>query len=121
MAKNAILAALMEVLPENIAKDVIEHRRAIKYPLTVTAARGLAREYGKTGNPEKAAEYHLIMGWRGFFAEWMNKPQIFRDGVNPSPKSGGAPQTFLEGTPDHIKARIVLPANHFTNVWKGKQ
>ena len=111
---------LMQVLPEEIAADVILHRKGLKCPLTATAARTLVKEYVLAGNPVEAAEHHLNVGWRGFKAAWMNKGNRFQDSGNPMPKQGGAPVTFHEHTPDHIASRVILPANHFSKTWKDR-
>lgn len=124
MAKKpdqTVIDVLRECLPEDLAADIITHRKNIKVPLTPRGAKALVRQYKLTGNPEAAAEHHLNMGWRGFEAVWMKKPAQYRDEANPTPRAGGAPQTFFDDTPDHIKARSVRPANHFLNKWQGKQ
>lgn len=81
-----LMVILSPVIGEDLAKDVILHRKGIKCPLTENGAKQLVREYLKTGNPVAAAEHHLNMGWRGFFAEWTKKKGSgFVDAANPMP------------------------------------
>lgn len=110
---------LMQVLPEELALDVIQHRKGLKCPLTATGAKALVKQYQLAGNPVEAAEHHLNVGWRGFKAEWMNKGNRYQDTGNPMPKQGGAPVSFDSSVPDHIASRVILPKNHFSKTWKG--
>lgn len=69
---SPILAALMTVLDEEHAAAVVEHRRVtIKKPLTVFAAKLLAKEFAKCADPHAAVEEMILGGWRGFKAEWV--------------------------------------------------
>jgi len=82
------LAVLEPFLGEELARDIIAHRRGLKAPLTGRGAKALVREYQQTGNAVSAAEHHLNMGWRGFSAAWMQPRQgrQFHDSNNPMPK-----------------------------------
>jgi hypothetical protein len=82
---NEILAVLSPALGEELAKDIIAHRKGIKCPLTSRGARALLKQYEATGNAVNAAEHHLNMGWRGFDAAWMKPKANFRDEHNPMP------------------------------------
>ena len=68
---DEIIAELGRVVSLETALAVIDHRRKIKKPLTVRAARGLASRYAQCRDgPEAAAEYHLTHGNQGFEPEW---------------------------------------------------
>lgn len=90
------LAVLQPFLGEELAKDVIAHRRGMKVPLTARGAKSLIKEYQTTGNAVAAAEHHLNMGWRGFQADWMKpKGRGYHDSGNPTPRPSanyGAPK-----------------------------
>lgn len=85
--RAAIMAIFTPVLGEELAADIIAHRKNIRVPLTVRAAKSLLKEYELTGNPVHAAETHLNRGWRGFSHEWIKKPGAFTDTNNPTAKT----------------------------------
>ena len=93
-----IMEILSPALGNELAKDIIAHRRGKKCPLTPRGAKALLREYEATGNAVLAAEEHLNRGWQGFKAEWVTKGKNFTDPHNPSPR----PQSREE----YIKAAI---------------
>lgn len=95
-----ILEILAPVLGEELAKDVIAHRRGLKCPLTARGAKALLKQYEMTGNPVEAAEEHLNRGWQGFKAEWMQKGKSFRDERNPMP---------LKTSANYGPAEVVSP------------
>jgi len=81
--------SIMEIfkeLGEELAADIVKHRKGKKCELTPRGARSLMREYEATGNAIAAAEEHLNRGWQGFKAEWLKKPMGFMDSNNPFPK-----------------------------------
>lgn len=81
------LSVLQPFLGEELAKDIISHRRGLKAPLTGRGAKALVREYMSTGDAVAAAEHHLNMGWRGFSADWMKpKGRGYHDAANPAPR-----------------------------------
>lgn len=81
-----IMEILAPVLGEDLAKDIIAHRRGLKCPLTARGAKALLKQYQLAGDPIAAAEHHLNMGWRGFQSEWMKpKGRTFHDTNNPMP------------------------------------
>ena len=94
---NEIMEILSPVLGEDLAKDVISHRKGLKCPLTPRGAKALLKQYEMTGNPVEAAEEHLNRGWQGFKAEWMQKGRSFRDERNPMPV-----QSANYGRPDPV-------------------
>lgn len=72
MSQQSILDALMPTLDEEHALAVIEHRRVtIKKPLTVFAARLLAKRFAAWGDPNEAAEIMIEKCWQGFSPEWV--------------------------------------------------
>lgn len=81
-----IIEILAPILGDELAKDIIAHRRGKKCPLTPRGAKALLREYQATGNPVAAAEEHLNRGWQGFKAEWVLKGKGFIDPHNPMPR-----------------------------------
>lgn len=95
-----ILEILAPVLGEELAKDVIAHRKGLKCPLTARGAKALLKQYEMTGNAVEAAEEHLNRGWQGFKAEWMQKGKSFRDERNPMP---------LKTSANYGPAEIVSP------------
>lgn len=79
-------AVLETVLSADIADGVIAHRRAIRKPITVLAAEGLARSFAETGQPDAAARMMIERAWTGFKAEWFvkeAKPQAGRFSSDP--------------------------------------
>lgn len=95
-----ILEILSPVLGEDLAKDIISHRKGLKCPLTARGAKALLKQYEMTGNAVEAAEEHLNRGWQGFKAEWMQKGKSFRDERNPMP---------LKTSANYGRAEIVSP------------
>ena len=63
--------ALSLVLDEEHATAIVDHRKAMKKPLTEFAAKLLAKEFAKCADPNLAAEAMLLNGWRGFNATWI--------------------------------------------------
>lgn len=63
-----------------MARAVIDHRRAIKHPLTEHAAKQLASKFGATPDPNAAADLMIERGWLGFKPEWMERDTVARDG-----------------------------------------
>ena len=73
-------------MPEDLAIDIIKHRRAKKAKLTARVAKMLLEEYKSFGNVEKAAEHHLARGWVFFKCEWINQASRFTDQHHPTPR-----------------------------------
>lgn len=80
-----LLDVLEPVLGNELAKDIIAHRKGLKCPLTPRGAVALLKQYQLTGSPVEAAEEHLNRGWQGFKAEWIKPKANFRDERNPMP------------------------------------
>lgn len=95
---------LREDMPEDLAIDVVKHRRRKKAHITARIARSLIREYKAFGNVEKAAELHLTRGWISFEADWA-RPKVgrtFHDSNNPMPVQSanyGRPEPIIHQEP----------------------
>lgn len=72
IATPTALSILSQALTTKTAQDVIDHRKALKKPLTPRAAEGLVYAFNAFGDPERAAEAMIVNGWQGFKAEWMS-------------------------------------------------
>jgi hypothetical protein len=69
---NAILHELLRVLDEDRALAVIDHRKVtIKKPLTVHAAKLLAKRLAAWGDANAAADLMIERCWQGFDASWV--------------------------------------------------
>ena len=79
---HAIILQIFSELGEELALDVIKHRKALRCELTPRGAKALMREYIASGDAVRAAEHHLNMGWRGYSATWIKGG--FTDSHNPS-------------------------------------
>lgn len=62
---------LCGVIPPDLVDDIVRLRRRKKANLTVRVANRLATEYRAFGDPEKAAEIHLMRGWTSFECSWV--------------------------------------------------
>lgn len=68
---SSSLEILSQALTAKTAQDVIDHRKALKKPLTPRAAEGLLNAFNAFGDPERAAEAMIVNGWQGFKPEWL--------------------------------------------------
>ena len=75
---HAILDALMTALDEEHAQAVVDHRRAIRAPMTVHAAGLLAKQFARCADPNEAADEMIMRGWRGFKPEWVRDRDMTR-------------------------------------------
>lgn len=74
--KAPSVADLLRELPADLATDFIQHRKALKAPITHTAVEGIKREAKKASMTfEQAVTCIIERGWRGFKAEWVTKDQ----------------------------------------------
>lgn len=106
------LSVLKPFLGEELAKDIVAHRRGLKAPLTGRGAKALVREYQSTGNAVTAAEHHLNMGWRGFSADWMKpKGRGYHDAANPAPRGDMASFTRNLMDYDNANSRVDTQGN----------
>lgn len=74
----AILDALLTVLDEDHAHAVVEHRRAMRRPLTVHAASLLAKQFARCADPNEGADEMILRGWQGFKPEWIRDRDMTR-------------------------------------------
>lgn len=63
-------AELSTVLDADRAKAVIEHRQRLRKPLTPRAAHLLAEKFGRTINPNAAADLMIEKGWQSIEPDW---------------------------------------------------
>lgn len=82
------LAVLSECLSEQSARDLIEHRKKLRKPLTVRAARSLAKDFIAYGDPEAAVDMVIKNGWQGFHPSWVSNQT--RAGPSPNGRGGMA-------------------------------
>lgn len=68
-----LLAILGEVLTAEMAGGIIDHRLALRKPLTPLAAKILVKEMNACGDPMGAAGMMLAKGWQGFQAAWYER------------------------------------------------
>jgi hypothetical protein len=73
--KHAILDALRDVLDEEHAVGLIDHRKAKKAPLTLLAAKILIKQLRLCPDPNEAVEEMINRNWTGLKAEWLRKAQ----------------------------------------------
>jgi uncharacterized protein YdaU (DUF1376 family) len=60
---------------EQVWNDFLQQRKQVKAPVTETALAGIQREAAKAGwSLEQALTECTVRGWRGFKADWVNKP-----------------------------------------------
>lgn len=72
LTKISVKSELMNVLDEEHSQAVIDHRKAIKKPMTVRAAQLLAAKFAKCPDPNAAADVMISSGWQGFEPEWLD-------------------------------------------------
>ncbi|PBB75192.1 hypothetical protein CK227_10395 [Mesorhizobium sp. WSM4308] len=70
-ARHAILDALLAVLDDEHAQELIQHRKAKKAALTPMATRILIKQFLLYGDPNGAVEEMINRNWVGFKADWM--------------------------------------------------
>ena len=64
---------LQIALGDELAAEVIAHRKVMRKPLIPSAASRLAKQFLATGQPEDAARMMIDKGWQGFEASWFTK------------------------------------------------
>jgi|SRR5581483_5658922 len=78
--REDIVRELKIALDDEHADAIVAHRKALKRPLTDRAAKLLAQQFLQTSDPNAAADLMIAKGWRGFQAEWLDKPTPRRNG-----------------------------------------
>ena len=73
---------LSEILGEELARGVVDHRKRIRKPLTPYAAKLLAAKFESCPDPPAAAQAMIANGWQGIDPTWMKpkdgKPDLQR-------------------------------------------
>lgn len=95
----AVIDALMAVLDEEHAHAVVDHRRALRKPLTLHAARLLAKQFALCANPNEGADEMIMRGWQGFKPEWIRDRNIMA--VKPQPRTMAEYTRTLLDTIEH--------------------
>lgn len=73
--RNNPFAVLRDALGDELAMDVVDHRKAIRKPMTDRAARELLANFERYGDPQAAARAMIANGWQGFNADWLRRQQ----------------------------------------------
>lgn len=68
-----LMDELERVIDAERAEAVIEHRKALRKPLTVRAAKLLAGRFAKCPDPNAAADAMIANGWQSFDSAWLQK------------------------------------------------
>lgn len=82
---------LSEALGNDLAAEVVDHRKRMGRPLTPGAAKRLAKQFLATGAPREAAQMMIDRAWQGFKAEWFENACQPRAGPN-----GSLPKTNMQ-------------------------
>lgn len=77
---------LSEIIPRETAKDFIDHRKALRKPLTVAAAKRAASQLRKFKNPVASVDASIMNGWAGVFEQ--DRPQGGGRSTEPGDGSG---------------------------------
>lgn len=88
LEKTTAKTELETVLDAEHAEAVIEHRRKKRAPLTVRAAKMLAKKLAEWPDPNAAADAMLVAGWTGFEPEWLERRSLPL-GTGPPGGNGG--------------------------------
>lgn len=85
MSQNGVMEALLCCLDHEHAHAIIEHRRfTIRKPLTVYAAKLLAKRFAEWGDGNEAADMMIERSWQGFDASWVRdrpRPALTGNGM----------------------------------------
>lgn len=106
---------LKTVLSPDLVVAVLDHRKAIRQPLTERAAQNLAKHFEDARDvcgltPDEAADVMISRGWRGFEPEWVLNDRHRRVPPNPaarSPPTGAAPASAAPSMSDEIDDYIA--------------
>ncbi len=103
---------LQKVLDEERAKAVVEHRAKIKKPLTVHAAKLLAKRLGETPDPNLSADTMIERGWLGFKPEWIE------GAANGRTRGNGNGWIIVEGSPEYSAWRDHYAVENSKHVYE---
>lgn len=74
---------LAEVVPDKVAKDLVDHRIRIRKPMTERAAELLAGKLSRFKSPEAAANMIIEKGWQSIDPDWQHGLPLSRDAPAP--------------------------------------
>jgi hypothetical protein len=94
---------LLECLLPEAADAVLEHRRAMRRPLTGRAAQLLAKGFLATADPNAAADMMIERGWQGFKPEWFGNNERRSNG---QPKQGQSRRGAISDVAASVIQRI---------------
>ncbi len=104
--KTSVQSELMKVLDQDHTAAVIDHRKALKKPLTVRAAQLLAGQFSKCPDPNAAADAMIAHGWQGFDPQWLqNRQQVAQQRANPASRK----LTHTDIWADALREEGILP------------
>jgi len=84
---------LSELIGNDLADEIIAHRKKMKFPITKRAIEGLCKRLVECSDgPAAGAEMILVNGWRGFNAGWYENAKN-----NGNSKNGGNSAGIMDG------------------------
>lgn len=96
-------------LSAETAHDLIAHRKALKKPMTVGAAKALAKSMTEFGDAELVAQTIMARGWTGFKPEWMANA---RAGPGPHRNGNNGYSIMFEAVENNAKPHKNLPGSN---------
>ena len=108
VTESDLIDAFRGVLDREDAKAVIDHRRALKKPLTVRAGVLLSGKLSRCRDgPKAAAECMIENGWQGFEAEWYDARKRTNGALGAHPAGGEASRIL--GPAERVINRYARP------------
>jgi hypothetical protein len=100
---DAVREELATVLDAEHVEAIIEHRKNKRSPLTVRAAKLLAREFGACPDANAAADMMILNSWQGFNHNWLNG----RANGHHDPPASQAPAVRIGTAREYIAERLA--------------